>query len=139
MIRVVLDTNIVVSALISPLGNPVLILDAVQSGKLTPCFSRAIAAEYADVLRRPKFGFAKDEVEGLVDLLQSRGFEVNPKRMARVLPDPKDEPFLACALAANASYLITGNKRHFPAPSYGSTKVVSAREMIAVIHTDQSS
>lgn len=97
-----------------------------------------LLAEYADVLGRPKFRFSADEVEALITLIRSKGLQVKPARKATPLPDPKDEFILSCALGARAAYLVTGNKRHFPAPSYGSTRVVSAREMAAILDAHQS-
>lgn len=137
MIRVVLDTNVVVSALISPFGNESLIIHAVQIGRVVPCYSRAIADEYAGVLARPKFNFPPDVIHGLLSLFTSTGQLVVPRRKKRLSPDPKDDDFIACAITANADFLVTGNKRHFPAGSYGSTRVVSARELMEFLSTPQ--
>lgn len=138
MIRVVLDTNVVVSALISPFGNEALVVHAIQTGRIVPCYSRAIAEEYSGVLKRPKFDFAPEVIEGLMNLLSSTGELVNPRRRRRLSPDPNDDDFIACAMAAKADFLITGNKRHFPAHSYGSARVVTARELIECLSTPQS-
>jgi putative PIN family toxin of toxin-antitoxin system len=135
MIRVVLDTNVVVSALISPFGNEALVIAAAQDGRIAPCISRETLAEYAEVLARPKFGFAENEIEGLIGLLQSRGIPLEPKPVTGASPDPSDDIFVACALAAEAEFLVTGNKRHFPDESYGRAKVVSARELLEAINT----
>lgn len=89
MIRVVLGTNVVVSALISPFGNESLIIHAVQIGRVVPCYSRAIADEYAGVLARPKFNFPPDVIHGLLSLFTSTGQLVVPRRKKRLSPDPK--------------------------------------------------
>ena len=120
MIRVVLDTNVIVSALISPFGNESLVLHAVQYGKITPCLSRKITEEYKGVLARPKFSFAPDEIDGLIGLLQAKG----------LLFEPPPAP--------DAAFLVTGNIIHFPAHSCGQTRVVSARELLDYISTQQS-
>ncbi len=138
MIRVVLDTNVIVSALISPFGNESLVLHAVQYGKITPCLSRKITEEYKGVLARPKFNFAPDEIDGLIGLLQAKGLLFEPPPAPGASPDPKDDDFIACALAADAAFLVTGNIRHFPAHSCGQTRVVSARELLDYISTQQS-
>jgi len=135
MIRVVLDTNVLVSALISPFGNESMVLHAVQQGRIVPCLSRAILKEYTEVLARPKFSFAPDEIGGLVALLRAQGSIFAPGFAAGASPDPSDDEFIACALAASAAFLVTGNKRHFPAKSCGQTKVVSARELLESIDT----
>jgi putative PIN family toxin of toxin-antitoxin system len=67
MRRAAIDTNVLVSALISPFGNEAQALDAVQKGRITPCLSRNILEEYAEVLARPKFGFARKEIDGLAE------------------------------------------------------------------------
>jgi len=134
MKRVVLDTNVLVSALISPFGNEAQVLDAVQRGRITPCLSRSILEEYAGVLARPKFGFAGKEVDGLIGLLKSTGLEFEPAPAAGSSPDPGDEDFIACALEAGAEFIVTGNKRHFPAESCGPARVVSARELMELLN-----
>ncbi|MGO8759482.1 MAG: putative toxin-antitoxin system toxin component, PIN family [Terracidiphilus sp.] len=138
MIRAVLDTNVIVSALISPFGNEALVLLAVEKRRLTPCFSPSILAEYTGVLSRPKFDFAQREIDGLIELLRRAGLLFEPPPSVGASPDPKDEPFIACAQAAGAAFLVTGNKRHFPAQFYGQARVVSAREMIEFLNTPQS-
>jgi putative PIN family toxin of toxin-antitoxin system len=130
MTRVVLDTNIVVSALISPFGNEAGVLHAIESGQITPCFSSKMLDEYSSVLARRKFAFTEYEIAGLMDLLKSQGLLIDPATVSRLSQDPKDDEFIACAAAAHADYLVTGNKRHFPQHACGSTKVVSSRELI---------
>jgi putative PIN family toxin of toxin-antitoxin system len=102
VIRAVIDTNVFVSALISPSGNEALIVLAIWHGMIAPCYSTDILKEYTEVLARPKFSFETDEVEGLAALLHSRGELVSPEPMGPTLPDPTDDKFLACALAAKA-------------------------------------
>jgi len=74
--RAVIDTNILVSAMISSTGNEALLILAINHGLVTPCFSADILREYFDVLLRPKFGFVPDEVESLLDLYRRRGSPV---------------------------------------------------------------
>jgi putative PIN family toxin of toxin-antitoxin system len=134
MTRAVLDTNVVVSALLSPFGNEAQVLGAVLSGHIVPCMTREILAEYAEVLARPKFGFSRAETESLTEALRAKGAIVRPGKIGATSPDPGDVPFIVCAIAANATYLVTGNKRHFPEPFYGKARVVSAREMMNALH-----
>jgi uncharacterized protein len=138
MIRAVLDTNVVVSALISPFGNEAVVIHGVYTGRVAPCYSKAIAEEYANVLAREKFGFAQDEIQCLLELFSVTGVLAEPRGKLRVSPDPKDDAFIACAIASAAEFLVTGNKQHFPAASYGSAKVVSAREFLDILNTPQS-
>lgn len=138
MIRIVLDTNVLVSALISPFGNEAQALVAVHKGRITPCLSPNILAEYAEVLARPKFGFAPNEIDGLIGMLTSKGLMFEPAPAAGASPDSGDDDFIACALEARAELIVTGNKRHFPAEACGRAKVVSARELVELIKQPQS-
>lgn len=131
MIRAVVDTNVFVSALISPSGNEALILLAVRQGLVKPYFSAEILEEYAEVLARPKFAFPLDEIEKLIALVRSKGEEVAyPALPPSGSPDPADEKFLACAKAAAAEFIVTGNKRDFPPLASGSIAVVNAAELL---------
>jgi putative PIN family toxin of toxin-antitoxin system len=87
MIRVVIDTNVLVSAMISLSGNEALLLLAVKQGFMTPCFSSAVLEEYSEVLARPKFGFSPDEIAALSDLLQRQGDLVRPSPLLERLVD----------------------------------------------------
>ena len=133
MIRVVIDTNVLVSAMISPSGNEALLLLAVKQGLIKPCFSPAVLKEYSDVLARPKFAFSPDEITALIDLLERQGDLLHPAPLSGMSPDPKDDKFLACALAAQADFMVTGNKRDFPEDPLGATKVLSAGELLNLI------
>jgi putative PIN family toxin of toxin-antitoxin system len=124
------DTNIVVSALISPFGNEANVLHAIESGLITPCFSNKMLDEYGGVLGRRKFALSEYEIGGLTGLLKSKGLPIDPTTVARLSPDPQDDEFIACAAAARADYPVTGNKRHFPQHACGATKVVSSRELM---------
>jgi putative PIN family toxin of toxin-antitoxin system len=130
VIRGVIDTNVVVSGLLSPAGNEALILLAIHQGFVRPCFSEEILEEYASVLARPKFAFPADEIAALLAMFRQQGELIVPKTSGAVSIDPGDTKFLQCAEAAQADYLITGNKRHFPEASYGVTRVVSAGELL---------
>jgi len=132
MIRVVLDTNVLVSALLTPFGNEAQVLDAVGKGGIAPCFSSEILAEYSGVLARPKFGFRQGEVLQLIALLRRSGLLFEPTPLPGASPDPGDDSFIACAFASKAKFIVTGNRRHFPAEACGETKVVSARELLAI-------
>jgi putative PIN family toxin of toxin-antitoxin system len=77
VIRAVVDTNVFVSALISPSGNEALIVLALRQGLLKPYFSSEILVEYSEVLARSKFGFSPDEIEALIALVRSQGEEVH--------------------------------------------------------------
>jgi uncharacterized protein len=133
VIRAVIDTNVLVSAMISSAGNEALLLMAINQGLIAPYFSPEILDEYAEVLLRPRFGFPVEEVDALLDLFRRRGNLLNPQSTARISPDPDDDKFIACALAGAADFLVTGNKRHFPQIKLSGTRVVNAAELLELI------
>lgn len=130
MIRAVIDTNVLVSALLSPEGNAALIVQAIKAGLISIFLTDEIAREYADVLKRPKFGFEPDVTSGLLDMIHMQASVVQPDRSATASPDPGDTKFLQCALAARADAIITGNQRHYPDGPYGATEIVSISEFL---------
>ena len=130
--RVVLDTNVLVSGLLSPFGPPGEIVRLVSAGALILCFDARILLEYRGVLARPRFGFASAAVAALLELVQSAGWLVAPEPLPRRLPDPDDEPFLEAALAARARCLITGNLKHYPARRRQGMRVLSPAALLEV-------
>jgi uncharacterized protein len=130
VIRAVIDTNVLVSGLVAPSGNEALILLAIHQGLLHPCFSQEILDEYAAVLARPKFGFPPDEINALLGMFLSKGELIRPEQSPLTSPDPQDSKFIDCAHAAQADFIVTGNKKHFPDAPYGPTLVVSAGQLL---------
>jgi len=128
-IRVVLDTNVVVSAHLNDEGYERCVLDLALSGKLRMFVSEAILGEYASVLRRPKFRLKPRSVSHSLLLLRAAARVVAPYGQIDVARDPGDNRFLECAEAAKADYLVTGNKRHFP-KQWRQTLIVNARELL---------
>jgi putative PIN family toxin of toxin-antitoxin system len=133
VIRAVIDTNVLVSGLILRTGKEALILLAINQGLVRPCFSSEILDEYAAVLARPKFGFPRDEITALISMLRSKGELFDLADAQAASPDPTDTKFLQCAIAAEADFIVTGNKRDFPAASYGPARVLKAGELLEQI------
>ncbi len=134
MDRVVVDTNVLVSALIGK-GNPRRVLEAIFSGKVSFALSSSILAEYEAVVQRPKFSRYPEFVlyaSPTLRSLQSIARFTEPDIIIRVCPDPDDDKFLVLAVAVQAQYLVTGNKRHFPLRNYKSTRIVSPGEFVAL-------
>jgi uncharacterized protein len=131
--RAVIDTNVLVSALISSSGNEALLLLAVNHGLVKPYFSDQMLEEYAEVLARPKFSFSANEIAAVLDLFHCHGEHVRIVTTSGISPDPKDDSFLWCALQAQADFLVTGNKRDFPQEHLRSTQVVSAGELLDLV------
>jgi len=131
-LRLVLDTNIVVSAALKPdvLQRTVLLLAITKPARLY--VSEAIMAEYREVLARPKMNIRKGLRQQLLQLVKTHGHSVTPSRQLQVTRDPDDNKFLECADAARADYLVTGNVRHFP-KFWKKTKVITSREFISIV------
>ncbi len=116
--HVVLDTNVLVSALWSADSKPAAIVNAVLSGKFTVCYDYRILEEYTEVLRRPKFGFSDWQVDWLLERIEKNGVSVVPDPLPDlVFSDEEDRKFLEVARFCFAP-LITGNVRHFPSDPY---------------------
>jgi putative PIN family toxin of toxin-antitoxin system len=136
MIRAVIDTNVLVSSLLSPTGNEALLLLAIRNRLVAPSFTEEIIEEYTEVLTRPKFNFPRSQVNDVIALFRENGRLIQPAETTLLSPDPSDTKFLQCAVAGLADFIVTGNKRHFPASPYGSTYVVSAGELLSQITLD---
>lgn len=111
--NIVLDTNVLVSALLSPFHAPGRVLDLLLAGKIRLVYDDRILAEYRAVLLRPKFGFDRRSVEELLDECSAGGLAVAAPPLNLQLPDQTDAVFIEVAAAAQAP-LVTGNGRHFP-------------------------
>ena len=110
-------------------GIPAQLLDLVTPGVLTPCVSDAIMAEYLDVLTRPVLRPHSARAREVLALMNAFAEHVSPVQKLSLCSDPDDDCFLECALAAKATYLITGNLRHFP-KDYEPTAIVTPRELL---------
>jgi uncharacterized protein len=131
-LRIVLDTNIIVSAALKPeeLPRTVFLVSITKPARLYG--SDAIVDEYREVLARPEFRIRKGLRQQFLQLIRNRARVVHPARALHVTKDADDNKFLECADAARADYLVTGNLRHFPR-FWKNTKVITAREFIDVV------
>lgn len=110
--RLVLDTNVLVSALLNPRGSPGRIWDLVLIREVRLAYSDHLLLEYSTVLGREKFGFDPKHVAAIMDTFLFQD-GVSTKPWPHALPDPGDRYFLEVASESSAT-LITGNVRHFP-------------------------
>lgn len=111
--RIVLDTNVLVSGLMNPAGIPGRIVDLVSGAYLTVLYDDRILAEYREVTARPKLRIHPLEAALIIDGLASQGVLVSAPPVDVELPDARDLPFLEVAEAGHADALVTGNGRHF--------------------------
>lgn len=130
MIRIVLDTNVFVSALLQPDGLPAEVLVWALSGeRVQLCISAEMFEEYEEVIRRPRFKRSEREIGDALQAIREKGLWVKPSQTVGACSDPDDDVFLECAQAAEAHFVVTGNLKHFP-QSWGDTKIVSARQFL---------
>jgi putative PIN family toxin of toxin-antitoxin system len=130
-LRLVIDTNVLISAAIKPAGlqRTVLLLAITKPARLY--VSRPILEEYSEVLARPEFRIRKGLWQQLLQLIKSHTYTVVPPRHLEVTSDRDDNMFVECADAARADYLLTGNQKHFPR-FWKMTKIITTREFISL-------
>ena len=128
--RVVIDTNILVSGLLTPFGDCATILNFIVTGSLDLCYDIRIMKEYEQVLKRPKFQFEKKAVSELLDFFRQYGIQVTPTPLPFTLPDPEDTPFVEVALASGSGFLITGNLKHYPAHCLQNVKISPPKQFL---------
>lgn len=131
-LRLVVDTNILVSAAIKPRGLQRTVVLLATRKPATLYVSKEILAEYREVLARPELKIRKGLRQQLLQLIRNRSHPVKPSHRLHVTKDPNDNKFLECADAARADYLVTGNSRHFPT-FWKRTKVITPREFIDIV------
>jgi putative PIN family toxin of toxin-antitoxin system len=130
-LRLVIDTNVLVSAALKPesLQRTTFLLATTKPARLY--VSRPILEEYAEVLSRPELHIRKGFRLLLLQLIKNNSHVITASRRLEVASDPDDNMFLECADAARADYLITGNQRHFP-KFWKMTKIITSREFIGL-------
>lgn len=128
MEKVVIDTNVLVSALLSKQEDSatVKVIGMLLEGKLITIATEGILREYGEVLRRRKFGFPEDAVAVLMEEIRRTAVIIEPEATDEELPDEKDRPFYDAMMAESDAVLITGNLRHFPP----NERIMSARTFI---------
>jgi putative PIN family toxin of toxin-antitoxin system len=131
-LRLVIDTNIVVSAGLKPEGFQRTVLTIALTKPARLYVSPAIIAEYREVLARPELAIRKGLRNQLLAVITRQSHSVKPRQSLRIASDPDDNKFLECADAARADYLLTGNRRHFPR-YWKHTKIISSREFMEIV------
>ena len=131
----VIDTNVIVSAMLKWNSVPGNILELAIEGPITPVLNEKILEEYREVLLRPKFHFTDKIVSEVIGAIKRRAIFADEERIDIELPDPKDRVFYEVVMEQRKSadaYLVTGNIKHFPVEPY----VVTPKEMMDIILSD---
>jgi putative PIN family toxin of toxin-antitoxin system len=126
MVRVVLDTNVLISAILFG-GKPRQILEKAIHGEIRLCISEPILEELRGVLRRPKFGYSPEMIQFILTELAGIADFVNPSGIINVvLEDPKDNMILECATEAEANYIVTGDSHLLKLGRHQNIEVLNA-------------
>ena len=133
----VLDTNVIVSALLSSKADAatVQVIQKLFSDTFCPVISKEIMAEYTEVLHRAKFHFSPAIVDDLLFAIEEKAEYVIPASTGAILPDMKDLPFYEVVMEKRAddAYLVTGTQKHFPAEPF----IVTAREFLEILEQNE--
>ena len=134
----VIDTNVLVSAMLKWNSVPGNVMELVFDGPIIPVYNSEILKEYREVLSRPKFHLTKEIVDDVLDNLEHRGISVEAETLDIVLPDPKDRVFYEVVLEerkTEEAYLVTGNIKHFPVETF----IVTPRKMLDIVFSETES
>lgn len=131
MLYAVIDTNDLVSALLSRFGDSstVVVRNYILEGTIIPLYNEEILQEYLSVLHRPKFQIPADKVDGILDAIIKNGLMLGRTSSEEKFLDPKDIVFYEVALSKEGSFLVTGNTKHFPKTPI----VVTPAELLEII------
>lgn len=131
MIYAVIDTNVWVSAMLTHhiQSATFKVMEAIFANRIIPLYNEEIIREYAEVLRRPKFGFSESDVSHFLETLKQIGIHSQRITSSEVFPDPKDIVFYEVALSKDNTFLVTGNTKHFPKTPI----VVTPAEMMEIL------
>ena len=129
MIRVVIDTNVLVSALLHASSLPEAVINLAISGNVQWVASEPILTEYSEVLKRPRLAIDSAKAADAMEKIRASISWVVPTVRIHATSDLDDNMFLECAEAGDVDYIVTGNIRHFPT-IWQKTHIVTPREFI---------
>lgn len=129
----VIDTNVIVSAMLKGDSMPAMVLKEVLLGNINMLAYEEILNEYLEVLSRKKFHFPINAVIDLVNELKKQAIYVDATPSGEYMPDPDDAVFYEIVMEARKdvdAYLVTGNLKHLPEKPY----IVTPKEMIEILN-----
>lgn len=132
----IIDTNVIVSAMLNPDSIPGMVLKYALAGVIVPYINKEIFKEYSEVIYRDKFGFDRKDIELVLNQLQEKAIDAERTQTNAFFTDKKDIVFYEVTLMARTktnAYLVTGNIKHFPKETF----IVTPKEMIDIISKDK--
>ena len=135
MIYAVIDTNVLVSALIThnSLSATAKVVRLLLDGGFVPMYESNIIEEYQEVLHRSKFKLLPDVADAIISYIKEHGIETSRTAFQELMPDEDDRVFYEVSLSVDDSFLVTGNLKHYPQ----TPKVISPADFINVIMESQ--
>ncbi len=136
MYYAVLDTNVLISAMLKNNSVPGMVVAEALRGNIIPLINNEIIAEYEEVLSRPKFSFDSKSISVFLQELNKRAVFVESDMIEYEIPDSDDAVFYAVLMEKRKdtdAYLVTGNMRHFPVRTY----IVTPKEMLDIIREER--
>ncbi|MBI1870992.1 MAG: putative toxin-antitoxin system toxin component, PIN family [Chlamydiae bacterium] len=131
MYRIVIDTNVIVSAHLTRLGFPRMAFKSVLRGNVELYVTEAILDEYETVLRKPKLKFSSSDIQAIISSIKKHAKLIKPQRLKDDgIKDLTDKKFLECAVAAEADFIVTGDKKAFEFKQYENIKLVNATQFL---------
>lgn len=136
MIYVVIDTNVIVSALITknPNAATTRVLELALMGEIVPLYDQDVLDEYLEVLTRKKFKLKEDSIQYIIKTITINGIDILRTSFLEDMPDEDDSVFYELSLSEPDSLLITGNSKHFPR----TPRVVSPSEFLRIIEDNNT-
>lgn len=136
MIYVVIDTNVIVSALITknPNAATTRVLELALMGEIVPLYDQNVLDEYLEVLTRKKFKLKEDSIQYIIKTITINGIDTLRTSFLEDMPDEDDRVFYELSLSEPDSLLITGNSKHFPR----TPRVVSPNEFLRIIEDNNT-
>ncbi|MCM1105214.1 MAG: putative toxin-antitoxin system toxin component, PIN family [Clostridium sp.] len=129
----VIDTNVIISVLLTRNKESATyrVIQAVLDGRITPLYHPEILEEYKEVAHRPKFHIHAEDIDVILEAVETFGIEVQPSSTGEIIPDMDDLIFYEVTMEKRGdnAYLVTGNTRHFPAKKF----IVTPAEMMEMI------
>jgi uncharacterized protein len=134
---VVLDTNVVLSAILFG-GKPKQVLQRVLAGSIRMAVSEPLLDELRGVLQRPRFGLTSDVVRSIVSEYAGIATWIEPSEHFNVVrEDPSDNPFIDCAVASKADFLVTGDKHLLSLATFRMTKIIGVEQFVQILHSEE--
>lgn len=133
----VVDTNVIVSALLKRTSTPGKVVQHILAGIVIPVFSKEILSEYKEVLSRKKFNFSSKVIEDVIKMIIKNGIELSGIQTEEKPSDPKDVIFYEVTMDSRQTadtFLVTGNIKDFPIKPF----VVTPKEMMEIMEKDKN-